>query len=122
MYWKCYKVNFRRSGSYIDSPDWMKKKKTTINPKTEDDKCFQHAITVELNYREIESYPERASNIKPFINNWNGKGKNCPSKIDNWKTFEEYNLAIALNIFSYYRKKKYVQVISQKLIRIVKDK
>ena len=47
----------------------MKKKKTTINPKTEDDKCFQHAITVELNYREIESHPERASNIKPVMNN-----------------------------------------------------
>ena len=105
MYWKCYKVNFRRSGSYIYSPDWMKKKKTTINPKTEDDKCFQPAITVELNYREIESHPERASNIKPVMNKWIEKGKNCPSKIDNWKTFEEYNLAIALNIFSCCRKK-----------------
>ena len=38
----------------------MKKKKTTINPKTEDDKCFQPAIT--------ESHPERASNIKPVMN------------------------------------------------------
>ena len=37
----CHKVNFRRSGSYIDSPDWIKKKKATINPKNADDKCFQ---------------------------------------------------------------------------------
>ena len=29
----CHKVNFRRGGSYIDSSDWIKKKKTTINPK-----------------------------------------------------------------------------------------
>ena len=27
MYYKCHKVNFRRSNSYIDSLDWMKKKK-----------------------------------------------------------------------------------------------
>ena len=40
MYYKCYKVNFKYGGSYINSPDWIKKKKTTINPKNEDDKCF----------------------------------------------------------------------------------
>ena len=27
MYYKCYKVNFRRGGSYIDSPDSIKRKK-----------------------------------------------------------------------------------------------
>ena len=27
MYYKCYKVNFRRGGSYNDSLDWIKKKK-----------------------------------------------------------------------------------------------
>ena len=25
--YKCHRINFRRGGSYIDSPDWMKKKK-----------------------------------------------------------------------------------------------
>ena len=49
MYYKCHKVNFKRGGSYIGSPDWIKKKKTTINPKSEDDKCFQYAATVALN-------------------------------------------------------------------------
>ena len=33
MYCKCPKVNFIRGGTYIDSVDWMKKKKLTINPK-----------------------------------------------------------------------------------------
>ena len=35
-----YQVNFRSGGSYIDSPGWIKKKKTTINTKYEDDKCL----------------------------------------------------------------------------------
>ena len=32
LYYKCHKINFKRGG-YIDSPDWIKKKKATINPK-----------------------------------------------------------------------------------------
>ena len=27
MHYKCHKLNFKRGGSYIDSPDWIKKKK-----------------------------------------------------------------------------------------------
>ena len=30
---KCHKVNFKRGGLFIDSPDWVNKKKATINPK-----------------------------------------------------------------------------------------
>ena len=41
QYYKCQKVSFIRAGSYIDSPDWIKRKKTTIIPKNIDDKCFQ---------------------------------------------------------------------------------
>ena len=40
-YYKCYQLNFKRGGSNIDSPDWIKKKKATTNPKNKDDKCFQ---------------------------------------------------------------------------------
>ena len=33
LYCKCHRINFKRGGSYHDSPDWIKKKKSTINPK-----------------------------------------------------------------------------------------
>ena len=46
MYYKYYKVSFRHGGSYIDSLDWIKKKKATINPKNKDDKYFQYMVTV----------------------------------------------------------------------------
>ena len=39
IYYKFHKVNFKRGGSYIGSPGWLKKK-ATINPKNEDDNCF----------------------------------------------------------------------------------
>ena len=88
MYCKSHKVNFSRGGSHIDSPEWIEKKKATINPTNIDDKCFQYAATVALTYEEIESHPERFSNIKPFINKYSWKGINYPSKIGDWKTFE----------------------------------
>ena len=31
LYYKCHKINPNRGGSYIDSPDWIKIEKTTIN-------------------------------------------------------------------------------------------
>ena len=54
MHYKCHRVNFRRGGSYIDSPGWIKKKKAKINPKNEDDKCFQYVAMVALNQGETE--------------------------------------------------------------------
>ena len=68
IYYKCHKVNFKRGGLYIDSSDWIKKIKATINRKNTDDKCFQYAASLALNYKEIKLNPERVSNIKPFIN------------------------------------------------------
>ena len=68
MYYKCHKVNFTRGGPYIDSPDWIKKKKAIINSKNTDDICFQYAATVALDYEEIESHSDRVSSIKQFIN------------------------------------------------------
>ena len=32
LYYKCHKINPNCGGSYIDSPDWIKNKKTTLNP------------------------------------------------------------------------------------------
>ena len=32
----------------IDYPKWLENKNATINPKTNDNKCFQYAVTVAL--------------------------------------------------------------------------
>ena len=44
-----------------------------------------NTVTVAINYGEIESHPERASNIKRFMNKYNWKRIICPSKLDDWK-------------------------------------
>ena len=60
--------------------------------------------------------------MKPFINKYNWKGINYPSKIDDWKTLEINNPTIALNVLYIKTRKKYVQLIFQNLIRIIKIK
>ena len=47
--------------------EWMVKKKVTINPKINDNNCFQYALTVALNDQNIKKDPQRISKIKPFI-------------------------------------------------------
>ena len=61
----------------------IKNKKATINPKNEDNKCFQYAATVALSYDEIKCNTEIVSSIKPFINKHNWK-KNKLSIKNRW--------------------------------------
>ena len=92
MHCKYYRVNFRHGGSNIDSPDLKKeKKKATINPKNQDDKRFQYAATIALNYEETESHPERFSDIKRFLNKYKWEGIYYFSKINDWKSNEISN-------------------------------
>ena len=96
--YKLHKISLRRGGSYVDSPKWVKNKKGTINPKNEDDKCFVYGIIASLNHDKIDSHPERISNLKPYINDYNWRGIEFPTKPSNWKRYEENNSSIALNI------------------------
>ena len=80
FYYKLHKISINRSGgSYIDSPEFLKNKKATINPKNKnDDKCMQYAIVALLNHEQIGDNPERTSKIKRFINNYDWRGINFP--------------------------------------------
>ena len=73
LYYDFNKITLNRSGSYINSPKWLKDKKSTINPKNNDDKCFQYAVTLVLNLNKIKRDSQRISKIKPFIDQYNWK-------------------------------------------------
>ena len=95
LYYNLNKVSISKGGSYIDSRKWLKNKKSTINPKDNDYKCFQYAITLALNYDKIDRSHQRISKIKPFIENYNWKDIDFPS---DWNKLELNNNNIALNI------------------------
>ena len=99
LYYKCHKINLNCGGSYIDSLDWVKKKKATVNPiNKKDNKYFQYAVVVALNHEEIKKDLQRIKKIKPFINKYNCEGINIPSEKDDWKKFQRNNVTIAVNV------------------------
>ena len=66
-----HKISINRGSSYIDSSDWMKNKKATINPKNKENECFKYALIAALNHQQIRKDPQRISKLRPFINNYN---------------------------------------------------
>ena len=48
--YKLHKIGLNCGGSNIDSPEWLKHKKATINPTNNDDKYFQYAVMTMKEY------------------------------------------------------------------------
>ena len=80
LHYKFHKISLSRGGSYIVSPNWLKNKKATINPKNNDGKCFQYAVTVALNHEQVKKEIE------------------FPSHKKDWKKLELNNKSVALNV------------------------
>ena len=96
-------------GSYIDSPKWLKDKKSTINPKNNDLKCFQYVATLALNFDNINNHPEKIFKIRPFIDQYNWKDIDFPPTNKDWKKFE-LNNKVALNILYVPHNTKKIQL------------
>ena len=80
LYYHLQKISLKRVWWHIDSPKWLKNKKTTVNPKNNNDDCFQYAWTVALHCQKIKNNPKRISKIKPFIDQQNWKEIASPSE------------------------------------------
>ena len=99
LYYKVHKTSLDRGGSYRDSPEWLKNEKARINPKNKkDDKCFQYAISLALNYQIIHNNQQEVYNIKPFIDQYDWNGIDFPSNKKYWNKFELNNKTIARNV------------------------
>ena len=115
LYYDFNKISLNRGGSYIDSPQWLKNKKSTINPKNNDHKCFQYTVTLALNL------DQRISKIKPFIERYNWKDIDFPATSKDWKKFESSN-EIDLNILYVPHNTKKIQVADKSKHNLTCDK
>ena len=118
LYYNLNKIGLSRGGSYIDSAKWLKNKNATINPKNNDDKCFEYALTVTLNYEQIRKDPQRISKIKPFIGQYHWKEIEFSSHRKDWRKIELNNKSIALNIlYMSYNTKEITHAYKSKYIK-----
>ena len=109
LYYNFDKMSIYRGGSYIDSPKWLKDKKSTINPKNNDNKCFQYAATLALNFDNINNHPGKISKIRPFIDQYTWKDIEFPPTSKDWKKFE-LNNKVAINILYIPHNTKKIQL------------
>ena len=82
LHYKLHKISLNRGGSYIDFPKWLKNKRSTINLKNHDGKCFQYAITTFLNHESINVLyvPYNTEEIRPaHVSKYNSILKNHSS-------------------------------------------
>ena len=115
------KLSISRGGSYIDSPKWLKDKKSTVNQKNNDNKCFQYAVTLALNIDKINDHPERISKIKSFIEKYNWKDIDFPSTSKDWKKFE-LNNEVALNILYVLHGTKKIEIAYKSKHNLTREK
>ena len=120
-YYSFNKTSIYRGGTYIDSPKWLKNKKSTVNPKNNDDKCFQYAVTLALNLDNINKLPQRVSKIKPFIDQYNWEAIDFPPTNKDWRNLE-LNNDIALNILYIPHNTKKIQLAYRSKNNLTCDK
>ena len=84
LYYDLNRITISKGGSYIESSKWLKDKKCAINQKNTDNKCFQYATTLALNFNNIDKHHQRISKIKPFIDNYNWNDINFPAAKKDW--------------------------------------
>ena len=105
----------------MDSPEWLKDKKSTINPKNNDYKCFHNAVTLALNLDKINKNSQRISKIKPFIEEYNWKDIDFPSISKDWKKFE-LNNEVALNILYFPHNTKKIEIAYKSKHNLTREK
>ena len=95
-----HKIDLRRGSSFIPSPKWLQSKKSSINPKYMDDNyCFAYATAIAIYYKELGSHINRITNkLIKHVNKINWNGIDFPASALDYKTFEQINEDIALNI------------------------
>ena len=89
------------------SSEWLRSKKESI---TNEDNCFQNALSDSLDYQRIKKYPQKISKLRPYINQYDWEDIKFPSDKEDWKRFEQNNKEIALNVLFVPHNKKEIEL------------
>ena len=121
LYYDLNRITISKGGSYIESPKWLKDKKCTINQKNTDNKCFQYATTLALNFNNIDKHHQRISKIKRFIDKYNWNDINFPAAKKDWNKFELNNKNVALNILNVPFNTKKIEIAYKSKYNLMRD-
>ena len=92
-----HQLNLTRGSSYLPLPDWLARKKAIVNPHNNDEECFKWSvITVE---KVGMKDPQRLSNLRKFMDNYDWSGLEFPVSIKDIGRFETWN-NISVNVLT----------------------
>ena len=81
-----HQLNLMRGSSYLPLPDWLARKKVIVNPHNDDDECFKWSVITTENVGMKD--PQRLSNLRKFMDNYDWSGLEFPVSIKDIEKFE----------------------------------
>lgn len=98
------------SGStFIELPEFLKRKKAIINVQNEDNKCFEYAVLSAL--FPAKHNPQRTSNYKNHANSLDFTGIKFPVDLKDITKFELQNTSISINVYMFEEKEKRIRTL-----------
>ena len=92
-----HELNLMRGSSYLPSPDWLARKKAIVNPHNDDEECFKWSVIAVENAGMKN--PQRVSNLRKFMDNYDWSGLEFPVSIKDIGKFETRN-NISVNVLA----------------------
>ena len=109
-----HQLNLTRGSSYLPLPDWLASKKAIVNPHSDDEECFKWSvITVE---NAGMKNPQRVSNLRKFMDNYDWSRLEFPVSIKDISKFETRN-NISVNVLAVEGRDIYIHRKGQRVGR-----
>ena len=92
-----HQLNLMRGSYYLPLPDWLERKKAIVNPHNDDEKCFKWSVIAAEKVGMKD--PQRVSNLRKFMDNYDWSGLEFPVSIKDIGKFEIRN-NISVNVLA----------------------
>ena len=92
-----HQLNLTRGSSYLKLPDWLASKKAIVNPHNDDEECFKWSVIAAEKVGMKD--PQRVSNLRKFMDNYDWSGLEFPVSIKDIGKFETRN-NISVNVLA----------------------
>ena len=85
--------------SFVETPDFIRKKHCIVNVKNNDHLCFAYAILAHIFPVDMNHKPNELRHYERMLSSLNFSGINFPVKITDIRAFEKNNLDISVTVF-----------------------
>ena len=109
-----HQLNLMRGSSYLPLPDWLASKKAIVNPHNDDEECFKWSVIAAENAGMKD--PQRVSNLRKFMDNYDWSGLEFPVSIKDIGKFKTRN-NISVNVLAVEGRDIYIHRKGQRVGR-----